>query len=84
MFYFGAFWKSGAFDTFAASRDLVHWTKWDGPDLIRPSEPWDKTFAHKPWILKHDGIVYHFYCAVGDKGRVIGLATSKDMKQQEP
>ena len=84
MFYFGAFWKDGAFDTFAASRDLVHWTKWDGPDLIGPSESWDKTFAHKPWILKHDGVVYHFYCAVGDKGRAIGLATSKDMKRQEP
>lgn len=84
MFYFGAFWKPGAFDTFAASRDLVHWTKWDGPDLIKPSETWDKTFAHKPWILKHNGVVYHFYCAVGDKGRAIGLATSKDLKRQGP
>ena len=82
MFYFGAFWKSGAFDTFAASRDLVNWTKWDEPDLIKPSEPWDKTFAHKPWILKHDGVVYHFYCAVGDKGRTIALATSKDLRSQ--
>lgn len=80
MFYFGAFWKPKAFDTFACSRDLVHWTKWTGPDLIAPSEPWDKTFAHKPWMLKHDGVVYHFYCAVGDEGRTIALATSKDLK----
>jgi predicted GH43/DUF377 family glycosyl hydrolase len=79
MFYFGAFWKPGAFDTFAASRDLVHWTKWAGPDLIAPSEPWDKTFAHKPWLVRHDGVVYHFYCAVGNRGRVIALATSKDL-----
>lgn len=79
MFYFGAFWQPGAFDTFACSRDLVHWTKWDGPHLIEPSEPWDKTYAHKPWIVKHDGIVYHYYCAVGDRGRVIALATSKDV-----
>jgi len=79
MFYFGAFWKPGAFDTFAASRNLVHWTKWTGPDLIAPSESWDKTFAHKPWLLKHEGVVYHFYCAVGDQGRVIALATSKDL-----
>jgi predicted GH43/DUF377 family glycosyl hydrolase len=81
MFYFGAFWKPGAFDTFACSYDLVHWTKWDGPHLVAPSESWDKTFAHKPWVLKHDGVVYHFYCAVGDQGRVIALATSKDLKK---
>lgn len=82
MFYFGAFWKSGAFDTFAASRDLMHWTKWDGPDLIKPSEPWDTPFAHKPWLIKYDGIVYHFYCAVGGKKqhRTIALATSKDLR----
>ena len=80
MFYFGAFWKPGAFDTFACSRDLVHWTKWSGAHLIAPSEPWDKTFAHKPWVLKHDGVVYHFYCAVGSEGRAIALATSRDMR----
>ncbi len=80
MFYFGAGWKPGAFDTFGGSYDLVHWTKWSGPDLISPSAPWDKTFAHKPWVLKHDGVVYHFYCAVGTEGRVIALATSKDLR----
>jgi predicted GH43/DUF377 family glycosyl hydrolase len=80
MFYFGAFWRPKAFDTFACSYDLVHWTKWTGPDLIAPSEPWDKTFAHKPSVLKVDGVVYHFYCAVGDQGRVIALATSKPLK----
>ena len=79
MFYFGAGWKPHAFDTFACSHDLVHWTKWNGADLIAPSEAWDQTFAHKPWLLKHDGVVYHFYCAVGDQGRVIALATSKDL-----
>jgi predicted GH43/DUF377 family glycosyl hydrolase len=80
MFYFGAFWKPRAFDTFACSYDLVHWTKWTGPDLIEPTEPWDLTYAHKPWMIKHKGVVYHFYCAVGDQGRVIALATSKDLK----
>jgi predicted GH43/DUF377 family glycosyl hydrolase len=80
MFYFGAGWKPKAFDTFAASRDLAHWTKWEGPHLIEPSEPWDETYAHKPWVLKHNGVVYHFYCAVGNKGRVIALATSRDLR----
>lgn len=80
MFYFGAFWEPGAFDTFACSYDLVHWTKWKHPHLISSSEPYDKTFAHKPWMLKHDGVVYHYYCAVGEEGRVIALATSKDLQ----
>jgi len=80
MFYFGAFWKPKAFDTFACSYDLVNWTKWDGPHLIEPSEPWDMTYAHKPWVLKHNGVVYHYYCAVGNEGRVIALATSRDLQ----
>jgi predicted GH43/DUF377 family glycosyl hydrolase len=82
MFYFGAFWKPGAFDTFAASHDLVHWTKWNGPHLVESTEPYEKLFAHKPWVLKHDGVVYHFYCAVGEGGRKrsIALATSKDLR----
>ena len=83
MFYFGAGWQPKAFDTFACSYDLVHWTKWIGPNLIEPSEPFDRTYAHKPWVLKYKGVVYHFYCAVGDQGRVIALATSVDLKKSE-
>ena len=79
MFYFGAFWRPNAFDTFAVSTDLVHWTQWEGPHLVEPSKPGDQKYAHKPWLIKHDGVVYHFYCAVGDQGRVIALATSKRM-----
>ena len=80
MFYFGAGWQPKAFDTFACSHDLVHWTKWTGSPLVEPGEPFDQTYAHKPWILKYNGVVYHFYCAVGQAGRVIALATSKDLK----
>jgi len=79
MFYFGAGWQPGAFDTFAASYDLVHWVKWTGPHLIQSSESYDHTYAHKPWLLKYKDVVYHFYCAVGDQGRVIALATSRDL-----
>ncbi len=81
MFYFGAFWKPKAFNTFACSHDLVQWTKWEGPNLIEPSEDFDQEYAHKPWVLKHEGVVYHFYCAVGDQGRVLALATSKDLRR---
>ena len=84
MFYFGAFWHPGAFDTFACSYDLVHWTKWTGENLIKSSEPYDKGFAHKPFLLSYQGVVYHYYCAVGDQGRVIALATSKPMNGSAP
>jgi hypothetical protein len=32
--------------------------------------------------LQHDGVVYHFYCAVGGKEqyRAIALATSSDLR----
>jgi predicted GH43/DUF377 family glycosyl hydrolase len=80
MFYFGAFWQPNAFETFACSYDLVHWTKWTGSNLIEPSEPWDEQYAHKPWVVVHDDVVYHFYNAVGSEGRVIALATSEDLK----
>ncbi len=81
MFYFGAGWGPHAFDTFACSYDLVRWTKWTGPNLIQPSEAYDRTYAHKPWLLKYHGVVYHFYCAVGNEGRVIALATSVDLRK---
>ena len=78
MFYFGAFWKPGAFDRFACSYDLVNWTDWEGDDLISPSETYDNRYAHKPFVIKHNGIVYHFYCAVDmDNNRGIAVATSK-------
>lgn len=79
MHYFVAHDISGGirgFDTFALSRDLAHWTSWDGPPLVQPSEPYDKSCAHKPFVLCVDGVVYHFYCAVGENGRGLAVATS--------
>ena len=55
---------------------------------LRPSDfrlrrpvPFDNEYAHKPWVIFHNGVVYHFYCACGDQGRVIAVATSKDLKK---
>ena len=81
MFYFGAFWKPGAFERFAVSKDLIQWTDWEGTDLVAPSEEYDRQYAHKPWVIKWNGVVFHFYNAVGNKGRVIALATSVDLKK---
>lgn len=84
MFYFGAFWKEGAFNRFAVSNDLIHWKDWEGEDLISSSEDYDEVFAHKSFVVKHDGVVYHFYCAVNKKDqRGIAVATSKDMGQSD-
>jgi predicted GH43/DUF377 family glycosyl hydrolase len=84
MFYFGAFWPTrkdfDAFNRFACSYDLVNWTEWEGDDLIAPSESYDNWFAHKSCVIKFDGTVYHFYCAVNrEQDRGIALATSKDI-----
>ncbi len=83
MFYFKAYdpsRKYNAFNTFAVSRDLLHWQRWEGDDLIWPSKPYDEMFAHKSYVIKHDGVVYHFYCAVNnDQQRGIAVATSVPM-----
>ncbi len=87
MFYFKAYAPSrkyNAFNTFAVSRDLVHWQDWTGPDLIIPSKPYDEMFAHKSYVVKHDGVVYHFYCAVNnDQQRGIAVATSVPMGRSD-
>ncbi len=87
MFYFGAFWskeRNNAFNRFACSYDLIHWTDWDGPDLIAPSEPYDEQFAHKSFVIKWKGVVYHFYCAVNKRQqRGIAVATSRDLGKSE-
>ena len=83
MFYFKAYdpsRKYNAFNTFAVSRDLLHWQRWEGEDLIIPSKSYDEMFAHKSYVVKHDGVVYHFYCAVNnDQQRGIAVATSVPM-----
>ncbi len=65
-----------AYDTFAVSRDLLHWTRWEGEPLVAPSLPLDQTFAHKPFLVFWNGRVHHFYCAVGQQGRGLALAVS--------
>ena len=87
MFYFSAYnpaRKYNAYNTFAVSRDLIHWQDWEGADLIVPSKPYDEMFAHKSYVVKHDGVVYHFYCAVNnDQQRGIAVATSVPMGRSD-
>lgn len=83
--YVMAYFRHGkvvpAYDTFACSRDFVHWTTWQGEPLVKSTEPWDDRYAHKPWLVCKDGVVYHYYCACNTAGeRFIALATSRDLK----
>ena len=87
MFYYGAFWPEGredAFNRFACSYDLVHWTDWTGEDLIKPSESYDIKYAHKPCVIHWNGVVYHFYTAVNEKEqRGLAVATSEDLGKSQ-
>ena len=87
MFYFSAYnpaRKYNAYNTFSVSTDLLHWQDWQGDDLIWPTKPYDEMFAHKSYVVKHDGVVYHFYCAVNnDQQRGIAVATSVPMGRSE-
>jgi len=87
MFYFRAFDPTrtySAYNTFSCSHDLVHWEDWQGQDLIWPTEAYDDLFSHKTFILKWQGVVYHFFCAVDkDMRRGIAVATSKDFGKSD-
>lgn len=87
MFYFRAFTPllpNQAYNTFACSYDLVNWYRWEGELLVAPSEDYDTPYAHKSYVVKHDGVVYHFYCAVNKNSqRGIAVATSKSMGESK-
>lgn len=78
MLFFHFTGGKGAYNTFACSRDLINWTVWDGEPLVAPTEPWENVHAHKTWFIRHNGVNYHYYCAVnGNNERFIAVATSE-------
>ncbi len=78
MFFFHATKGRGAYNTFACSRDLIHWNVWDGAPLVEAGADFDNIHAHKPWFVRHNGKNYHYYCAVNDQNeRFIAVATSE-------
>jgi hypothetical protein len=83
MFYFGV-GHGGAHIMVAFSRDLVHWTPHPDPLYKAGGHPegLDNTYAHKTSLIYHapTDIFYLYYCAVGNRGRGIGLLTSKPLK----
>ncbi|MFM1941997.1 MAG: hypothetical protein RI897_979 [Verrucomicrobiota bacterium] len=83
MFYFGV-GHGAAHIMIAFSRDLVHWTSHPEPLYKAGGHPGglDTTYAHKTSLLYHTptDTFYLYYCAVGDRGRGIGLLTSRPLK----
>ncbi len=79
MFYFGLDDAGVARDLLALSDDLRQWRKCDGI-LIDTGPPGsvDSKYAHKPSLIHHDGVLYHYYCAVSpEHGRGIAVAASR-------
>lgn len=80
MLYFIFDWEVGAYNTFAVSKDLIRWMKWDGEPLVKSEYEWENVCAHKQWVIKENSVVYQYYCAVNKTERFIALATSKPLK----
>ena len=82
MFYFGV-GKGGAHIMIAFSRDLRNWTAHPEPLYKAGGHPGglDKQFAHKISLVYNpvNNTFYLYYCACGNKGRGIGLITSKQL-----
>lgn len=82
MFYFGV-GRGGAHIMVAFSRDLQHWTSHPEPLYKAGGHPsgLDLQYAHKISLVYNpaNDTYYLFYCAVGNKGRCIGLLTSRPL-----
>lgn len=80
MFYFGV-GRGGAHIMAAFSKDLLHWVQHPEPLYKAGGHPdgLDKQYAHKISLVYESGIFYMYYCAVGPRGRGIGLITSKPL-----
>ena len=74
------------------SDNLLDWSKYPEP-MIRVGETGeiDAVFAHKPSVISHNGVLYHFYCScrktqegdrtinMGNEFRTITAAASQDV-----
>jgi predicted GH43/DUF377 family glycosyl hydrolase len=85
MFYFGVgeggAGVTGANIMIAFSRDLLHWTADPEPLYKFGGHPsgLDEQYAHKISLVYNpqNDTFYMYYCACGNKGRTIGLLTSR-------
>ncbi len=68
MFYYGLDAKWKARDLLATGSSPFRFTKVN-QILVDTGAPGsvDETYAHKPSVVSHDGMLYHYYCAVAGK-----------------
>lgn len=64
MFYYGYDGKK-AYEGMAVSEDLYQWEKYRENPIILPGKEgeFDEAMVHKPCVLEHNGVWYHFYTA---------------------
>ncbi|OXM87993.1 family 43 glycosylhydrolase [Paenibacillus rigui] len=91
MYYFGYNYKQ-AQEGLALSKDLLHWEKYPEPIIsVGEKGTIDSIFAHKPSVITHEGVLYHFYCSCrlvqegdptvnyGKEFRTISVAASRNL-----
>lgn len=81
LFYFGRTHEGGrCCELMARGKTLTDFTKVSEVLIdVGPPGSVDEDFAHKPSLIYRDGILYHFYCAVGGKwpNDVRGLSVAR-------
>jgi predicted GH43/DUF377 family glycosyl hydrolase len=80
FYYFGLDARGVARDLVATGPDLYHATKCDRVVIdVGPKGSVDSAYAHKPSVIQHKGVLYHFYCAVSheSKNEVRGISVAR-------
>jgi predicted GH43/DUF377 family glycosyl hydrolase len=59
----------------ATSRDLKHWTRYDGNPILRNggADSWDSRFASNPFVARHKDLWGMYYYGLDDKGKARDL-----------
>ena len=80
MFYYSLDKQGKARDLLALSDDPYHPAKVNQILIdVGPPGSVDSTYAHKPSVVYHEGVLYHFYCAVSGKwpAEVRGISVAR-------
>lgn len=76
VFYFSILDSGKAIDHWGWTTPAEFPNNWRfGGDLLNNTPSYQNAYAHKPFVVKKDNVLYHYYTAVGDQGRCIALKT---------
>jgi len=86
---YGAYPRQGGYELrpgyegLASSKDGLTWQRAKDEPILSVHQQdcgmWEKDCIYQPWLVEHKGKYYNFYNAAGNKGRGIGLITSKPL-----